>query len=199
MRTGSRTALIAFVALAVLAPAYARASPIDVIRDCSEDGVLNHRYSQRDLSGALNQLPSDLDEYTNCRSVIRNAQLAGGRRKGHKGALGLVDTRTPATPDEQRQLDQGSRNPNAVNIGGQRLRPGEGGAAIAAGFGTDLPTSVVLVLVLLGLSMLAGAGFGLQRRWPHAWAVTTGTVARPLQRIGRIGRLARRGISRLRR
>ena len=158
--------------------------------------MLNHHYSQRDLSGALNQLPSDLDEYTNCRSVIRNAQLAGAHTNGHKGALALVDTHTPATPDEQRQLDQGS-NPNAVNIGGHRLRPGEGGASLAAaGFGTDLPTSVVLVLVLLGLAMVAGAGFGLQRRWPHAWAVTAGRAARPLQRIER---QVRRGISRLRR
>src|SRR5213083_579654 len=64
-----------------------------VIRDCSEDGVLNGHYSHSDLTKALDQLPSDLDEYTDCRAVIRSAQLgsAGKQRGGGHGIVDKVD------------------------------------------------------------------------------------------------------------
>jgi hypothetical protein len=191
-RTIATTMMMA-VLFAVLAVATASASPIDVIRDCSEDGSLNRHYSQRDLSGALGQLPSDLDEYTDCRSVIRGAQLAGGRGRGEgtkKGIAGLVNGTTPPSEREQKQLAQATGSGGTVEIGGRPIVPGAEAAPLAtAGFGTDLPASVVVVLVMLGLAMLAGAGFAAQRRWPAAG----GALARPLRRL-RDG--VRRGISR---
>jgi hypothetical protein len=190
--------LIAAAALALLVPSLAQASAIQVIRDCSEDGTLDHKYSQRELSAALDQLPSDLDEYTDCRSVIRSAQLAGARKKGRgKGVLGLVDTKAPATSDEQRQLRQGSRDADEVDVGGRRVQPGDSGAAFAAaGLGTDLPATVLGMLVVLALAMVAGAGYAAQRRWPQAWAATAGAAAGPLRRLANG---VKSGISRLRR
>src|ERR671937_1925183 len=57
-------------------PEVAQASPQGVIRDCAQDGKLDHHYSLSDLKNAEKQLPSDVDEYTNCRDVINQAQVS---------------------------------------------------------------------------------------------------------------------------
>ena len=81
-----------------------------MIRDCSEDGVLNGKYSQSELDGALEQLPSDLDEYTDCRSVIRRAQLgsAGNKRRARAQAFAAerVDAASPPDGSEQQEIDK---------------------------------------------------------------------------------------------
>jgi hypothetical protein len=84
-------------ALAALAlPAMAQAaSPADVIRDCTLDGKLDRTYTQKELRRALAAIPSDVDEYTNCRDVISNAQLAAATH----ASSGTTGGRTPgATP-----------------------------------------------------------------------------------------------------
>jgi hypothetical protein len=77
-----RRVLPLFAALAALAlPALAQAaSPADVIRDCTLDGRLDKTYTQKELRQALSAIPSDVDEYTNCRDVIKAAQLAAATR-----------------------------------------------------------------------------------------------------------------------
>jgi hypothetical protein len=76
-----------------------------------------------------------------------------------------------------------------VEIGGKRIGP----SVTTAGFGTDMPASVVVVLAILALGMLAGAAFAVQRRWPAAWQTAGGALGRPLRRLrDRV----RRGISR---
>jgi hypothetical protein len=148
------------LACAVFAlPAFGSAQ--DVIRDCSEDGVLNHHYSHSELTKALAQLPSDIDEYTDCRAVIRSAQLrsAGGKR----GVPAGVDTTTPASANEQKKVDAAHSN-GPVQIGGKGVVPGASGApAKAAGFGTDLPPLVLAVLIALGAAMIGAAVLTLQR------------------------------------
>src|SRR3954447_25681439 len=70
---------------ALLAPATARAGGAAVIRDCTDDGRLEGHYTQRDLRDALSSIPSDVDEYTNCRDVIRRAAFSAGAGGGGKG------------------------------------------------------------------------------------------------------------------
>ena len=114
------------VALALLASALVAApafgSAKDVIRDCTEDGVLNGHYSHGELAKALDQLPSDLDEYTDCRAVIRSAQLALGRTK-RKGRRGPRDGRHGVAA-ERRTSSAGSheatRRAGSVDVGGTR-------------------------------------------------------------------------------
>jgi hypothetical protein len=72
-----RTFLLTLL-LVLLPAAAAHAGAAQVIRDCTDDGVLSGTYSQKELRTALANLPSDVDEYTNCRDVIRAAQLTGG-------------------------------------------------------------------------------------------------------------------------
>lgn len=174
MRRPNATPILALLVLAVLVAApSAYAAPIDVIRDCSEDGSLDRHYSQGDLSGALRQIPSDLDEYTDCRSVIRSAQLAGahkGTKSATKSAAGRVDTATPPSADEQQKLSHATDQSGSVRIGGEPLAPGAKGAHLATtGLGTDLPTSMLVLVIGLGLGMFAGAVLAIQRRWPNAW------------------------------
>src|SRR2546428_4726376 len=79
-------ALVTVAAAAVLVlPAIASASSRDVLRDCAQDGKLDHKYSQRELRQAERDLPSDIDEYTNCRDAIRSAQIGGSGRGGGRG------------------------------------------------------------------------------------------------------------------
>src|SRR4051794_1382732 len=158
-------AVAALACLVLAAPAFGSAG--DVIRDCSEDGVLNHHYSHSELTKALDKLPSDLDEYTDCRAVIRNAQLrSAGGRKGAGGPAG-VDTQAPVSPDEQRKVDEAAHGDGPVDIGGRSIVPGASGAPFkAAGFGTDLPPLVLAVLIAIVASMIGGGVLALQRHRP---------------------------------
>jgi hypothetical protein len=162
------TTLVAVLAAFAVAVPAALGSPMSVIRDCSEDGALNGKYSPSELDGALDQLPSDLDEYTDCRAVIRRAQLgsAGDKHRAAKrpAVADRVDGVAPPTADEQHEIDRATGSDDSVRVGGTGVRPGESGAPFkSAGFGTDLPTLVFVVLIALGASLLAGTATGVKR------------------------------------
>src|SRR3954452_6419110 len=82
-----RRLLVPLIALSLLPAATAFASGAKVIRDCTDDGVLQGHYTQRQLRDALASIPSDVDEYTNCRDVIRRAAF-GGAGGGSGGSGG---------------------------------------------------------------------------------------------------------------
>ena len=77
--------LVALLAL----PAFAQASGQDVIRDCYDDGHIDGNYSQGDYQDAQDNLPSDVDQYSDCRDVIAQGQAGGGKRSNsHSGSGG---------------------------------------------------------------------------------------------------------------
>jgi hypothetical protein len=179
----------------------ASGSATGVIRDCSEDGVLNGHYSHDDLTKALEQLPSDLDEYTDCRAVIRSAQLGSAGRKHRSGRgpgiLGKVDTGSPPNPDEQRSIANAAGSGGSVKIGGHPVKPGESGALFkTAGLGSDLPTPVLIALIALGATMAGAAALAVQRHRPALARVGGSRLAAPLRSLIRG---VRNRISRLRR
>jgi hypothetical protein len=178
----------------------AHASSGDVIRDCSEDGVLDKHYSQKELSGALDNLPSDLDEYTDCRTVIRGAQLAGAKKRGGgpHGVIARVDHSAPVNPAEAKSIERAAKGSSgAVDIAGSTISPGGAATSVAAtGLGTDIPAFVLVALIALGLAMICGAAFAMQRRWPDRWRTVSTSVGSPIRRMGEG---VRRGISRFRR
>jgi hypothetical protein len=68
-----RTIFLALFA-ALLFPTAARAtSSGTIIRDCADDSTLQGHYSVSDLRKALDQLPKDASEYTDCGDVISRA------------------------------------------------------------------------------------------------------------------------------
>jgi hypothetical protein len=89
MRTMRLLRMVALGVLgALLLPAHAGASGADVIADCSKHGTLTKRYSQKEYRQALANLPADIEEYGNCRNVIRDAQLAGASNRSRGGGGG---------------------------------------------------------------------------------------------------------------
>lgn len=168
-------------------PAFGSAN--DVIRDCSEDGVLNGHYSHSELAKALEKLPSDLDEYTDCRAVIRSAEL----RAGKKGGAPPPAAAAPPNPTESGAIAKAAKSGGPVKIGGKGIRPGAAGAPFkAAGFGTNLPGFVIAVLVGLVGAMIAGAVLAIRRNRP----ALARAVPAPLRRLTES---LRDGISRFRR
>jgi hypothetical protein len=186
-------ALLAVLALmsALTAPA-AGASADAVIRDCSEDGVLNGHYTQSEIKSALKQLPSDIDEYTDCRSVIRAAQLgnAGGGHTANrpKGIASRVDTTAPPSAREQKRLGEATGSQAPLTVGGSIVRPGASAKPFnTSGIGGELPPLFVALLIATGFAAICAALFAL-RRSPRTSAP-----------LARMGAGVRRGISRFRR
>jgi hypothetical protein len=58
------------------APATAEAANSPVVADCTSHGRLTHHYSVTELHTALTELPTDIQEYTNCYALIQRALLA---------------------------------------------------------------------------------------------------------------------------
>jgi hypothetical protein len=174
------------VALAVLGlPAPAAASPEALIRDC-QDGTISGRYSAKDFSRALRDIPTDVDEYTDCRDVIRRAQLgaaggggstdgggsAGGGDAGAAGGGagspgGGGEGRAPtvarvlagASPQEQAAVREAIASGGGgapLEVAGQTIDPSRIARGASAS-SSSLPGPVLLTLVLLGIAALAGS------------------------------------------
>lgn len=100
--TRMRRALPLMLLLVLLIPvSVAHASADAVIKDCTDDEVLQGTYTQKELAHALAKLGADSAEYTNCAAVIHNAQLAlasggkgngGGTSPGGSGSSGSAAT-----------------------------------------------------------------------------------------------------------
>ena len=168
----TRTLLLLLTLLA-LAPGAALASSYQVLEDC-QDGRIDKKYPNKDLRGALRDLPPDLDEYTNCREVIRSALqgVRGGGGSGpgsnHNDAGGYgalpagegglplgpdgrpIDPRGIASEDERAELDS-ARVADAATV-----VPKSAGVAPGDSGGAGVPTPLIVVLVLIAAGALAG-------------------------------------------
>jgi hypothetical protein len=166
--------LTLLVALAL--PVLAHASGDDVIRDCAEDGDLDQEYSDEELEDAERNMPSDIDQYSDCRDVIRQAQ-AGGRGSTDGGSIpgGGGGYRGSATGDDVAGAAGGTPD-DAKELGVRKQQAEEGiapdtSAATAAGAdvgGDDsgLPTAALVAIILLGLSAIAGGLYLLRDYLP---------------------------------
>jgi hypothetical protein len=167
------------VAAALLAsPAVAHASPQQVIRDCAQDGKLDRHYSLSDLKKAESKLPTDVDEYTNCRDVINQAEVQGSGGNGHgtahgaaAGSGGSGGGGSAASPDDVRALNnaKGSSKPPSLSLHGQKVMPGGGGVFKTAGAANDVPMPVLFALIALGALTAGGGLVALRRRFPEVF------------------------------
>jgi hypothetical protein len=171
--------LLPFAALALLAlPAPALAGADDVIADCSRDGDLDRNYSNAELREARNNLPADLDEYSDCRNVIANSikggsDLGGGTGSaGNAGSPGLGGS-NPAGEAAAQVQDRAdltaiaeSRKAPTVDVGGSSLEPDSSGFFNLGGAANGVPLPLLLALILLGLMALASGIGALRERVP---------------------------------
>jgi hypothetical protein len=83
IRRHLRIALLAIVISAVAAAPAAASSGSSVIADCNKHLRLTGTYSIAELQNALQTLPADIAEYSNCKDVIQRALLvAQGKAAG---------------------------------------------------------------------------------------------------------------------
>ena len=162
-----------FLLLAALAPHTASAGVREqILREC-QDGRITGHYTPKQLRDARNHIPSDVDEYSDCRDVLAQATLAshgggggtGGRASKAPGGVQPTTGRAPLTasdPVESQTLNDARRKSEAVTVGDQSLIPGAAGFNAAAR--RELPTPVLVVLILLGLCASAATFASVRRR-----------------------------------
>src|SRR3954469_10937851 len=149
--------------LALPAPAFASAD--QVVRDCVYDGKLDHPYSNADLSRARDHLPSDADEYSDCRDVIAAAINAGSDRSGGAGSPGIGAT-DPAGEAAAQATDQsdlsaiaGSDEAPKLDVGGQELKPDSSGFFNLGEGANRVPMPLLIALLLLcAMALVTGLG-----------------------------------------
>jgi hypothetical protein len=186
--------LFAITLLAMLAlPASANASADQVVRDCVYDGKLDHHYSNAELRRARDHLPSDADEYSDCRDVIAAAIKGGSDRSGGAASPGLGAT-NPAAEAAAQAADQSdlaaiadSDNAPKLDVGGQSLKPDNSGFFNLGGAANQVPAPLLIALLLL-CTMALVTGFGSIRERVPALARIPFLSKIPTLRVPFIGR-----------
>ena len=166
-----RTLLVCGLALLLLAPpAAAQSTRIKILRECSQNGRLSGDYTAQQIRDARSNIPDDIDEYTDCRDVLTRALLSraggdsggggggtggggtgGGTGGGSTGGDGGGELLTPSTDADRKALDDAAgANQTPVEISGASVTPGS-----ASGLSNDLPTTLIVLLALLGAAALA--------------------------------------------
>jgi hypothetical protein len=163
--------------LALLAvPSAAQAA--DPVIDCAQDNDLDRSYSDSELKEALDNLPTDSDEYGLCREVIagaiHNGSDKGGGRPSSTGPDG-----GPLSPDEQGSRARDAEDlkaiagdagnepaPPTAEVGGEAVSPGDDGIFDLASSSNDLPTPLLVALIALALLAVTGVLVALRARVP---------------------------------
>jgi hypothetical protein len=163
MRVQVRTSLVVFVVLLLGLPGAARASSDDVIRDCAQDGKLDKPYTQKELRDAERNLPSDLDEYTDCRQVIRSAMSGGSGSPGIPAGGGIITASGAVAGTEEdvaaltaleKKIAKG--NAPAVTIGSEKVTPGNAGlGGVLGGLAGANGMPLALIVAMVALMVLA--------------------------------------------
>jgi hypothetical protein len=178
--------VLSLSAIAALAAAPALANGSAVLGDCNSNGALTRHYSRADLQNALNTMPADIKEYTNCYDVISRALLAsaGGGHTGGGSSSGSQGSGSPSGGSgHSGSGSNGAQTPSAAKHGHPRagttsaaagsnapISPATGSTTPTASgvntasSGSSLPTVLIVVLILLGLAALSGGGVAIRRR-----------------------------------
>jgi hypothetical protein len=169
-----RVAYIVVLVVALVVPAQALASPDAVIRDCAADGDLDHHYSNSDLVAAEKNLPSDLDEYSDCRSVIAGAKTGGSDKGGGRsssspgGGASAKATENAARANDSAALDALTKRGKkpSLDVGGRTVEPGSNGLFDLASASNGMPLPLLLALIAVAVLTAGGGLYALRRRVP---------------------------------
>jgi hypothetical protein len=161
-----RLLLVMVLTLLVAAPAAMAGTRANIVADCFDNGKLDGNYTASQIRDARNNLPADVDQYSDCRDVL--ARALGGSGSSTVGGGGGSDLGggggpggeplKPSGPAEQRALEaaaaQGGDKP--VQVGEGTVVPGASGFAAGAAR-NDVPPTLVAALILLGIAVLVAA------------------------------------------
>ena len=119
-------------------------------------------FTQQDYSKALQELPTEVEEYSDCANLIRRAQLAsagGGAGSGSGAGQAVI----PLTPYERSTLARALKSPTPVQVGGQIVSPGVVNANVASVL-SSLPGPLLALLAFLLACALVLAGGAIRNR-----------------------------------
>jgi hypothetical protein len=121
-------------------------------------------FSQAAYRKALQELPTEVEEYSDCANLIRRAQLAAAGGSGGGDSSGAGTAPIALTPAERSALKSAPEAAAApVLVGNEIVRPGVVHANIASAF-SSLPNSLLAVLAFLFACALLLAGRALRNR-----------------------------------
>ncbi len=146
--------------LFALVPTANAASTTKILRDCADDGVLQGDYTPKELRKARQNIPTDTDEYTDCRDVLARAAAAGVSSRGGSGsgASGGTDQppADPHSPEGREIVGQAGAKPppGPMNIDGRSVVPGRASLS-SDGVRNELPPGMLAALILLGAGALS--------------------------------------------
>ncbi|HEX8648456.1 MAG TPA: hypothetical protein VF715_16305 [Thermoleophilaceae bacterium] len=183
--------LVALIcALAAPAPALADKDSDAVIEDCYTDGKVDGNYDRDDLKNARDDLPSDIDEYSDCRSAINSALDRGGRGKrggsggvpgggfrggGTAGGDPALSTDSGAIAGSREDLDAlaaiTDRSDDAgaqprIPVGTEPIVPAAGAASVGDS-NNDMPEPLLAALIAVAALGALGGAFAAWRRRPQ--------------------------------
>jgi hypothetical protein len=163
-RLQSRLALTAVLLTSTLAAAEPAGADVGetIIQRCTHGQSLRG-FPPSAYSKALKELGADAEEYTNCASLIRQAQLAAAGSGGGGGAEALAPIAT--SPAEQRSISAAPHLGSApVKLGGQLVNPGVVHANIASAL-SSLPSPLLATLAFLIACLALVAGNAVRTRF----------------------------------
>lgn len=157
-------ALTVALALILGSASSAWASTDAILSDCNDDGALSGNYSAGDLKNALGNIPSDLQQYSNCESVIRQAllkkvtknpspSLKGGKAKGQSASVNALTTPKQRAKIRAQVEDLANLSPSDPLVSAAN-------PAIQQAAGNTLTSSkspsvpIALIIAVIGLLML---------------------------------------------
>ena len=152
--------VVALVALACLATTAGADSGTKIIERCTHGQSLGG-FSQQDYRRALQELPTEVEEYSDCANLIRRAQLAAAGGGG--SGTGAPAVATALTPSERNTLSKVPKSgARPLSIGGQIVHPGVVHANISSAF-SSLPDPLLALLGFLLACALALGGRAIGR------------------------------------
>jgi hypothetical protein len=122
-------------------------------------------FSQQAYRRALQELPTEVEEYSDCANLIRRAQLAaaGGGAGAGAGALEGAGA-LPLSPTERAALSRvPHRGAAPMRVDGSVIQPGVVHTSVASALST-LPTPLLAVLALLLACAVGVAGRSIRGR-----------------------------------
>jgi hypothetical protein len=163
-RFGVATLALVLLALACLtATAHADVGE-KIIERCTHGQSLSG-FSQQAYRRALQELPTEVEEYSDCGNLIRHAQLAaaGGQGGSSGGSAGATAVVTPLSSGDRRSLKRlGNGGAVPLHVGGTLVRPGVVHPSVASAF-SSLPAPLLAVLAFLLACALALGGRAIGR------------------------------------
>lgn len=166
-----KLALATTLCAALLAPAGASADYQRLLLDaCGNDGTVNGNYTQSEYRDALANIPTDADQYSDCRAILTAAQLSaasGGAATGGGASDGAASSGSSAVTQQSATSQPSKSETNSVDaavsdavkngggpvvIGAATVNPDALGASRSI---SSLPTALIVALALIGSAAIA--------------------------------------------